>query len=113
MKTHRFNPAAGGMGLVFVILAVGFFLDAIEVWDAEVAWLAPVFLIAFGAAGVLSTIARGNQSEPPPPPFDPAWAGPPAVPPQPPSPQEMPPEPPTVETPTPPESPTPEPEEAV
>ena len=50
MKTHRFNPIAGSAGLCFVILSVGFFLDAIDVWDAEVAWLAPVFLIAFGAA---------------------------------------------------------------
>ncbi|MET1001922.1 MAG: hypothetical protein ABWZ15_08950 [Acidimicrobiia bacterium] len=112
MKRHRFNAAAGGMGLVFVILAVGFFLDAIDVWDAEVAWLAPVFLIAFGAAGVVSSVARGGRSDPPPPQFDPAWAGPPAAPPQPPSQQQMPPETPTDPW-TPPESPTSEPEEAV
>ena len=105
MKTHRFNPVAGGMGLVFVILAVGFFLDAIDAWDAEVAWLAPVFLIAFGAAGVLST-RRARQ------PVRTAAAVRPRVgraagraPSTRRPPQEMPPEPPTVTRRTPPESP--------
>ena len=120
------------MGLVFVILAVGFFLDAIETWDAEVAWMAPVFLIAFGAAGVLSTVARGSRSEPPPR-FDPAWAGPVSPPPEPPAtepppldprepgrlpppepaPTEPPPPEPPPSEPPPPEPPTPEPEEVV
>ena len=106
MKQHRFNPVAGSAGLCYVILAVGFFLDAIDVWDAEVAWLAPVFLIAFGAAGVLSTVTRGARSEPtsePAPSFDAAWAEPKAE-----QPTETP-EPPTPE----PAEPTSEPEEVV
>jgi hypothetical protein len=58
MQRHRVDVFAFGAGLLFLLLAAGFLLDALDVWDADVAWLPPALLIVFGLAGVLATVTR-------------------------------------------------------
>jgi hypothetical protein len=61
MNRHRFDFFALATGLVFVALAVGFLLDAADAWNADVIWLPPVLLIAFGLTGVLATFFRRSS----------------------------------------------------
>lgn len=50
-------------GLLFAALGVGFLLDALETWDADVTWVAPLVLIALGLGGVLATVTRRDERE--------------------------------------------------
>ena len=58
MTRHRFDPFAFIAGALFLALAVGFLLDAVDAWDADPRWIGPVLLITFGLAGLLTTVGR-------------------------------------------------------
>jgi hypothetical protein len=73
MTRHRLDVFALCSGLLFVGLAIGFLLDGLDVWNADPTWIAPLFLIVLGIAGVLSTLGREgrervSQGEPAPAP---------------------------------------------
>ena len=58
MKRHRLDLFALCSGIVFLAVAIGFFLDAVDVWNAQLVWLPPVLLIAIGIVGAVTTLTR-------------------------------------------------------
>ncbi len=62
MKRHPIDLVAFVLGLLFMALAVGFLLDALDVWHADIGWVPPIVLVALGLAGVLSTATRASAA---------------------------------------------------
>ena len=62
MKRHDLDVLSLVAGLLFLGLAVTFFLDATNVWSADVTWVPAIVLIALGIGGVLSTLRRRAPS---------------------------------------------------
>ena len=61
MTRHRLDVFPLCAGVLFIALAVGFLLDGLDVWDVDASWVGPVLLIAFGLAGVLTTVGRHTR----------------------------------------------------
>jgi hypothetical protein len=74
MTRHRLDVFALCSGLLFVGIAIGFLLDGLDVWNADPTWIAPLFLIVLGIAGLLSTVGRQlrERTSPPEPEPEPA-----------------------------------------
>jgi hypothetical protein len=66
MNRHELDWLSLLGGLLFLGLGALFLLDALGHWAASLAWVPPIVLIVFGAAGVLSTLARHRRLEPAP-----------------------------------------------
>jgi hypothetical protein len=62
MRRHRFDPLAFSAGVVFVILAVAFGLDALDAWSTNAIWVPPVVFIALGLGSLFTTLARNRQA---------------------------------------------------
>jgi hypothetical protein len=65
MKRHSIDIVGLVSGMLFMALAVGFLLDALDVWRADVGWVPPIVLVALGLAGVLSTATRASRTREP------------------------------------------------
>jgi hypothetical protein len=63
LARHRTDYFALFAGLLFAALGVGFILDGLEAWDADVTWVPPIVLVALGAGGVLATVTRHGGRE--------------------------------------------------
>ncbi|HEX5096408.1 MAG TPA: hypothetical protein VFX21_10355 [Acidimicrobiia bacterium] len=61
MKRHRFDPLAFSAGVVFLVLAVAFGLDALDTWSTNAVWVPPVVFIALGLGSLFTTLARNHQ----------------------------------------------------
>jgi len=61
MKHH---PGTFTAGLIFVIIGIAYLLDALEVWQVNVARTWPLVLIAAGVVVILNA-RRGHPSVPP------------------------------------------------
>ena len=62
MKRHRFDPMAFAAGVVFVVLAIAFGLDALDAWSTNAVWVPPVVLFALGLGALFTTLARNRQT---------------------------------------------------
>ena len=62
MRRHRFDPMAFSAGVVFVVLAVAFGLDALDAWSTNAIWVPPVVFIALGLGSLFTTLARNRQA---------------------------------------------------
>jgi hypothetical protein len=62
MRRHRFDPLAFSAGVVFVVLAVAFGLDALDAWSTNAIWVPPVVFIALGLGSLFTTLARNRQA---------------------------------------------------
>ena len=58
MTRHRLDVFPLCAGVLFMVLAIGFLLDGLDIWNAHASWIGPVLLIVFGLAGVLTTVGR-------------------------------------------------------
>jgi hypothetical protein len=58
MNGASFSASATIIGLLFVALGVVFLLDALDLWRARLDVLLPVFVIALGAALIVSAMRR-------------------------------------------------------
>ncbi|OIV36051.1 hypothetical protein BIV57_18360 [Mangrovactinospora gilvigrisea] len=56
MRRHDFDLFPFVAGVVFLILALAYGLDAFGVWQADDSWLLGLGLAALGAAGLASAV---------------------------------------------------------
>lgn len=63
MKPHRIDAFSLVAGLLFTALGVGFLLDELDVWTADVTWVPAVVLIVLGLGGVLAGILRARAAD--------------------------------------------------
>lgn len=61
MAERAVDRVALAFGVAFVVAGVAFLLDRLDVWELEVGYVLPVFLIALGV-GIL---IGGRSKEPP------------------------------------------------
>ena len=64
MRRHELDVFSLVAGLVFVAVAAGHILDAATGVEFDGRWIAPVVLVALGAAG-LGGVLRGREEQPP------------------------------------------------
>ncbi len=63
LTPHRTDFFALFAGLLFLALGIGFVLDGIETWDADVTWVPPMVLIALGLGIALATMTRPPREQ--------------------------------------------------
>jgi hypothetical protein len=63
VKAHRIDPFSLAAGVLFTALGVGFLLDELDVWTADVTWVPAIVLIVLGLGGVLAGVLRARPAE--------------------------------------------------
>ena len=56
MNRHDTDPLTLGLGVVFVVIGVGFLLGEVTGNDVEARWVVPIALLGVGLAGLVTSL---------------------------------------------------------